>query len=276
MLPIDAQTLREIAPRFSGHYATDQLRITNALGPFLVPVMNHYAINTPLRIAHFLGQCCEESAGFRTLEEFASGEAYEGRRDLGNIRPGDGKLFKGRGLIDLTGGANYKEIGAAIGVDLYNHPERAAEPDIAVKTACEFWIDHGLNTYADRDDLLTITQRVNGGINGIADRRTFTANAKAALARMQALLIHGKQTTMGETRAVLHRGTTGAQVSTLQRMLSGLGHKITIDGDYGAATEYVVRQFQDMEQLTPDGIVGAVTWQALDDAFAKVHVGPGT
>ena len=77
-----------------------------------------YGIDTRLRIAHFLGQTCHESAGFRTTEEFASGEAYEGRKDLGNIKKGDGRRYKGRGLLQLTGRANYAEHGKMLGVDL--------------------------------------------------------------------------------------------------------------------------------------------------------------
>ena len=73
-------------------------------------------------IAHFLGQTCHESAGFRTTEEFASGENYEGRADLGNNRPGDGVRYKGRGLLQLTGRANYKVFGDLLGVQLEGNP----------------------------------------------------------------------------------------------------------------------------------------------------------
>ena len=81
MIPVDAQTMREIAPQFSGRLAERQRQITAEVGEVLAPTLDRYDINTRLRIAHFLGQTCHESAGFRTTEEFASGEAYEGRRD---------------------------------------------------------------------------------------------------------------------------------------------------------------------------------------------------
>jgi putative chitinase len=120
--------MREIAPRFSGKMAERQAEIIKEAGQVLQATLEAYEINTRLRIAHFLGQTCHESAGFRTTEEFASGAAYEGRKDLGNVKKGDGRLYKGRGLLQLTGGANYAEYGRALGVDLENNPAMAAEP----------------------------------------------------------------------------------------------------------------------------------------------------
>jgi len=98
-----------------------QAEIIKEAGQVLQATLEAYEINTRLRIAHFLGQTCHESAGFRTTEEFASGAAYEGRKDLGNVKKGDGRLYKGRGLLQLTGLANYAEYGKALGVDLENN-----------------------------------------------------------------------------------------------------------------------------------------------------------
>ncbi len=131
------------------------------------------AINAPLRQAHFLAQVGHESGELRYTEEIASGDAYEGRTDLGNTQPGDGRKFKGRGLIQLTGRANYAAYGDAIGVNLVdgdNYRQVATDPDLAVDVACWFWQTHGLNALADQDDVLTITRRINGGLNGLADR----------------------------------------------------------------------------------------------------------
>src|SRR5512147_2129869 len=105
--------MREVAPHFSGDLADRQAKIIAAVGEVLRPTLESYDITTRLRIAHFLGQTCEESAGFRTTEEFASGEEYEGRKDLGNVNGGDGPRFKDRGLLQLTGRSNYREYGQA-------------------------------------------------------------------------------------------------------------------------------------------------------------------
>ena len=88
MIPVDGTVMREIAPRFSGKMAERQAEIIKEAGQVLQATLEAYEINTRLRIAHFLGQTCHESAGFRTTEEFASGAAYEGRKDLGNVKKG--------------------------------------------------------------------------------------------------------------------------------------------------------------------------------------------
>lgn len=139
-------------------------------------------IDTPLRQAHFLAQIGHESGHLRYAEEIADGHAYESRRDLGNVQPGDGRRFKGRGLIQLTGRANYAEYGAAIGRDLLADPTVVAtDPALAVDVACWFWVAHGLNTLADADDAERITRRINGGLNGYPDRLAILARARAAL-----------------------------------------------------------------------------------------------
>ena len=135
-------------------------------------------MDSALRLAHFMAQLCHESGSFRYMEEIASGSAYEGRADLGNTVAGDGKRFKGRGPIQLTGRANYRTFGRRIGIDLERHPEVAAIPSIGLHTALEYWRDRGLNALADRDDVLGITRKFNGGTNGLADRKHHLAKIK--------------------------------------------------------------------------------------------------
>lgn len=171
-MKITAPLLSQIAPGAKPDIAA-------SLAVPLSTYLPAYGIDTPLRVAHFLAQAAHETANFRTLKEYASGKAYEGRKDLGNIQPGDGKRFKGRGIFQLTGRANYRAYGKRLGVDLENNPERAADPDISVRVACEYWRAKGLSGWADRDDIEQITRKINGGLNGFAERRACLARAKA-------------------------------------------------------------------------------------------------
>jgi putative chitinase len=139
----------------------------------LVANMKARQINTPRRQAHFLAQVGHESGELQFTEEIASGEAYEGRVDLGNTHAGDGPRFKGRGLIQLTGRSNYQAYGTAIGVDLVNNDNWlrvSTDPNLAVDVACWFWDRNGLNALADNDDIRGITKKINGGFNGLDDR----------------------------------------------------------------------------------------------------------
>ena len=138
--------------------------------PFLNKYFSHYQINTPLRMASFLAQVGHESGQLRYHEEIASGAAYEGRVNLGNTRPGDGKRFKGRGLIQITGRFNYEEISKDLGIDFLNNPTRLSDPEFAVMSAFWFWNRHSLNRYADINDFERLTKKINGGLNGYHDR----------------------------------------------------------------------------------------------------------
>ncbi|WP_151800755.1 glycoside hydrolase family 19 protein [Acinetobacter junii] len=131
-----------------------------------------------LRFAHFIAQLTHESGNFRYMEEIASGKAYEGRKDLGNVLAGDGVRFKGRGPIQLTGRANYQKYGRALGIDFESHPELVSIPSIGLLVACKYWTNNGLNELADRDDITTISLRINGGTNGIEDRKAKLAMIK--------------------------------------------------------------------------------------------------
>ena len=138
-------------------------------------------LDTGLRLAHFMGQCAHESGGFRYMEEIASGAAYEGRVSLGNTQPGDGKRYKGRGPIQLTGRANYRAFGREVGIDFEAHPEIVALPSIGLMAAVRYWNSRGLNAKADADDILGITRAINGGLNGLDDREARTAKVKGLI-----------------------------------------------------------------------------------------------
>lgn len=136
-------------------------------------------MDSPLRLAHFMAQLMHESGCFKYMEEIASGAAYEGRKDLGNTERGDGIRFKGRGPVQLTGRANYRKYGRIIGIDLERHPTVAAVPSVGLWTALEYWKQNNLNAIADRDDVVLITRRINGGENGLQDRKNKLAQVKS-------------------------------------------------------------------------------------------------
>jgi putative chitinase len=260
MLPVDGEFILKVAPRFSGAKAEAQKRIVAAIsGPF-AQVLDSYEVNTPLRIAHFMGQVTHECAGFRTTEEFASGEAYEGREDLGNVKNGDGRRFKGRGLLQLTGRANYREMGKILDLPLEDQPELAADPVTSLRIACQYWQDRKINTPADNDDLRKVTRKVNGGLNGLEDRSDYLRKAKIALAEMQGIAIGVQE---GTGVPILRRGSNSDAVGELQELLRKKGFMLTIDNDFGPATELAVKQFQTKAKLEADGIVGTETWAAL-------------
>lgn len=145
-------------------------------------------VNTSLRIAHFVSQWSHETGGFEWMVELGGPTyflKYDGRRDLGNVQPGDGYRFRGRGLPMLTGRANYASYGQKLGLDLIGDPDQVADPAISTRIACQFWTDHGLNALADADNVEAITRAINGGLTGLADREFMLTRAKAFLAAHQ-------------------------------------------------------------------------------------------
>lgn len=134
-----------------------------------------------LCFAHFMAQCGHESGSFRYMEEIASGAAYEGRKDLGNVIAGDGKRYKGRGPIQLTGRSNYRRIGRRIGLDLENNPSLVSDPSIGMWCALEYWDENKLNAIAIKDDVKIITKFINGGLNGLDDRIARTKRMKTLM-----------------------------------------------------------------------------------------------
>src|SRR5215469_8189966 len=208
MLPVNAELLGEVAPRQSGVRAQHQTWIIQEVGKSLVETLERYEINTPLRLAHFLAQTCHESDGYCTTEEYASGAAYEGRRDLGNTEPGDGRRFKGRGLIQLTGRANYVAASERLGIKLVDNPDLAAVPATSLLIACDYWQQRHINAPCDRDDVIIVTRLVNGGLNGLDSRREYLAKAKGIVARLQG----GQIAAAPGAPLTLHRGMEGEDV----------------------------------------------------------------
>jgi putative chitinase len=167
-------------------------------------------LSAPLRLPHFLAQWAHESDGFNALEEYASGKAYEGRKDLGNTQKGDGVRFKGRSPAMLTGRSNYTLAGKDLGLDLVNRPDCAAEFPTAALIPGWFWKRNGLNALADKDDIESVTRRVNGGLNGLASRKAYLVKAKAALADLKGALLAGAAQETAKAKAK----TQGAATAT--------------------------------------------------------------
>ncbi len=179
------------------------------LMPALADWMNRlcagYEIDSAQEYAHFLAQACHETDHFKTLREYASGAAYEGRADLGNSKPGDGVRYRGRGIFQTTGRANYQELGVRKGQrDLFlNRPELLEQAEYAVWSACEYWRTRGLNDIANQPDgavlkkklrgvvhdvspVVFISMTVNGGTKGLEERKKYYAIASRVLAEAEA------------------------------------------------------------------------------------------
>ena len=265
----------------------------------LVEVMPKYGINTERRAAHFISQCAHESGNFRTLEEnlnysekalnavfgryFGAApkrNAAEYARNpekianyvyqdefrskggqMGNVKDGDGWLFRGRGLKQLTGRNNYTGFGKSVGMTAEEAAEYVATPKGAVESACWFWDTNKLNTIADTDDVVKMTKKINGGNIGLADRQ---ARYKKAME------VFGNPVSLAEATddddndmdvsdiGTLRKGSKGEGVKMMQEAL-GIG----ADGAFGPGTERALKAWQAANGLTADGIAGPKTLEKL-------------
>lgn len=177
-MPITEQQLLRILPN-AGRQAGVFVSVLNT-------AMSKYGIVTVPRIAAFIAQIGHESGQLRHVREIwgptAQQAGYEGRADLGNTVKGDGSKYRGRGLIQVTGRANYAACGEALALDLINHPELLERPQHAAMSAAWFWSTKGLNTLADKGEFVKITRRINGGVNGLEDRQRLYTQALKVLA----------------------------------------------------------------------------------------------
>lgn len=206
-----------------------------------------FGVTTDLRICHFFAQAVVETDWFRTLEEYASGDAYEGRRDLGNIQPGDGRRYKGRGIFQTTGRANYKMTGEKMSIDLLSKPELLLDPRNAVLSALIYWQSRNMNAIADRDDIDAASRAVNGGYNGYEYRVQALNTLKSTIG----------QNFIGPSSPIV-------DVQRVQTMLKTLGYKVgVIDGLYGPATTAAVKRFQIDSGLTQTGVANDATLKLL-------------
>ncbi|WP_285359913.1 glycoside hydrolase family 19 protein [Pseudomonas sp. fls2-241-TYG-175] len=181
-MPITAQQLLKILPNAGAK--------VGVFVPALNTAMGKYQIITRERIAAFIAQIGHESGQLRYVRELGGSE-YLSKYDTGKLAErlgntpdadGDGQFYRGRGLIQVTGRANYAECGEALGLDLISHPELLEQPEHAAMSAAWYWSSRGLNSLADKGDFLQITRRINGGTNGLADRQALYDRALKVLA----------------------------------------------------------------------------------------------
>lgn len=177
-MPITEQQLLQILPNAG--------RQVGVFVPVLNTAMGRYGIVGTLRLSAFIAQVGHESGQLRYVREIwgptAQQLGYEGRADLGNTVKGDGSNFRGRGLIQITGRANYAACGEALGLDLINQPALLELPQHAAMSAAWFWSTRALNTLADQKDFAKITRRINGGLTGQEDRLALYDRALKVLA----------------------------------------------------------------------------------------------
>lgn len=174
---VDPKALQHVCTNLS---AADAKRIAAGL----TKAFRKYGITTQKRAAAAVAQFAEESAGFRTSTEYASGAEYEGRSDLGNTHAGDGVRYKGRGRIMVTGRANYAAVSKALDHDFVKHPGDLAKSPWSEMASAWWWQAHGCNQLADSGDFVGLTRRINGGTNGLATREMYWARAKQVAAKL--------------------------------------------------------------------------------------------
>ncbi|AAY91304.1 glycoside hydrolase family 19 protein [Pseudomonas protegens] len=183
-MTITAQQLLQILPNAGAK--------AGVFVPALNAAMSKFGIVTRLRMAAFIAQIGHESGQLQWVRELGSNQ-YLSKYDTGTLAKrlgntpeadGDGQKYRGRGLIQVTGRANYEACSEALFSDarLLNTPELLETPVYAALSAGWFWQRAGLNTLADKGDFLTIIKRINGGTNGLADREALYERALKVLA----------------------------------------------------------------------------------------------
>ena len=184
-------------------------------------------------------------------------------RELGNTQPDDGFRFRGNGVLQTTGRGNHQRMGAACGIDFEINPDLVIAPEHALKPALHEWTANNLNVYADKNDIRTITRRINGGLIGLAER-------EAWLNKVWPLLKEDDQ-----PAAPWEASDEDDDVKWLQQALNDLGAdpKLVVDGRYGPATRRAVRAFQKVAGLVADGVAGPVTEAAINLRLGTIRGG---
>lgn len=261
--------------------ANDWLEVLNKVLP-------EYDIDTPARLAGFLAQSAHESADFRTLEENLNYSAeglvktwptrfdatsakayarkpekiankvYADRMANGNEASGDGWMFRGRGIKQLTGRDNYTRFGKAVGMTAEKAAEYCATKKGAVESAAWFWKTNNLNKFADAGDIVGLTKAINGGTIGLEDRKKRYANAVAVLKSSAPQTKSAPAKAVVSEQVTVKRGDRGDMVAKIQEALG-----LKADGVYGIATEVSVRVWQAKNGLPANGVATPETIKKL-------------
>lgn len=173
MIRVSASGICNISPFIKLKDAEKVAQILNERG-------NEFGIVNKFRLCAFMATIIHESGCFRYTKELASGRAYEFRTDLGNtpIDDGDGAKYKGRGFIQITGRTNYEKVQEALHVPCVEHPELLENYPLCLVASLWWWKNNGCNQLADRDNIELVTKRVNGGYNGLSERKKYYDMAK--------------------------------------------------------------------------------------------------
>jgi len=275
-MQITLEQIKAMCPKYK--YPQDLMEVLNEQ-------FSKYEINTPNRVAGFIAQCGHESNGFTVLKENLNYSAeglnkifkkyfptlesaqpyarnpekiankvYANRMANGDEASGDGYKFRGRGAIQLTGRDNYSQFAKSIGMDVDEVCNYLETLDGAIESACWFWKKNGLNAICDRDDIVTLTKRINGGTIGLEDRKQHYNHAKHILGGG-----HVEETHTGSvTYETVRLGSNNETVKLVQAKLG-----LAADGKFGPGTEKAVKAWQSSNGLTPDGIVGPASLKKM-------------
>lgn len=249
---------------------------------YIVDMLPEYDIDTEDRVAGFIAQCAHESNNFRIIQENLNYSAkgldavfpkyfkragrnaqeyhrqpekianvvYANRMNNGDTASGDGWKFRGRGIIQLTGRYNYTQFAKSINTGLRATVSYLETKKGALESACWFWKTNNLNKYADKQDIVMMTKRINGGTIGLEDRKKHYAHALEVLG--------GNWTPPKVKHTTVRKGSKGATVKAVQKALG-----ISADGDFGPGTESAVKDWQRRHGLIADGIVGPATLKEM-------------
>jgi len=250
-----------------------------------------YDITTDQRIAGFISQCAHESMDFNAMSEnlnyreetlnkvfpryFGPGKrnAAEYARNpekianyvymdefrtskLGNVQPGDGWRFRGRGLKQLTGRDNYTRFAKDYDMTAEEAAEWVETKEGALASALWFWNTNNLNTVADTGSVPALTKKINGGDIGLADRQARYEKAMAVLTGK--IPLRAANSEAAPTGGTLRRGSKGEEVKRMQAKLG-----LSADGDFGPGTEAALKKWQAANGLTADGVAGPKTLAKL-------------